>query len=91
MVIGQVIRCMAEDIKHWSSDSNVVGLGDFNGHLQFIDSYHDYNGDLVLKFLQEFSLEIANLCIDCVHNSRSCIDYALVSGKAYSPLNEGSY
>lgn len=69
-----VMRCMVEDIKHWSSDSNVVGLGDFNGHLQFTDSYQDYNGDLVLEFPQEFSLEITNLRMDCV-----CITVDLAS------------
>lgn len=83
-----VMRCVAEDIKRWSTDSEVVVMGDFNGHLQSIDGYQDFNGDLVLKLAQEFSLEIANMRVDCegdftwcVRNSRSCIDYALVSGK----------
>ncbi|XP_077544715.1 uncharacterized protein LOC144157865 [Haemaphysalis longicornis] len=40
-------------------------MGDFNGHLQSIDGYQDFNGDLVLKLVQEFSLEIANMRVDC--------------------------
>ncbi|KAH6947304.1 hypothetical protein HPB50_018362 [Hyalomma asiaticum] len=63
-------------------------MGDFNGHLQALDGFQDFNGDLVDLTARDLNLEIANLRDDCegeftwcARNSRSCIDYVLMSPK----------
>lgn len=82
----RTMRCIAEDVKRWATDRQVLLLGDFNGHIEPIDGYQDRNGELLLCCAQELRLEIANLRTDCegettwcARNARSTIDYALVS------------
>ncbi|KAL3187103.1 hypothetical protein MRX96_026027 [Rhipicephalus microplus] len=40
-------------------------MGDFNGHLQALDGFQDFNGDLVDFTARELNLEIAKLRSDC--------------------------
>ncbi|KAH6946036.1 hypothetical protein HPB50_011279 [Hyalomma asiaticum] len=53
-----------------------------------LDGFQDFNGDLVDLTARDLNLEIANLRDDCegeftwcARNSRSCIDYVLISPK----------
>ncbi|KAH6948251.1 hypothetical protein HPB50_023301 [Hyalomma asiaticum] len=76
------------DVQRWAADREVLLMGDFNGHLQALDGFQDFNGDLVDLTARDLNLEIANLRDDCegeftwcARNSRSCIDYVLMSPK----------
>ncbi|KAH9367511.1 hypothetical protein HPB48_009065 [Haemaphysalis longicornis] len=70
-------------------------MGDFNGHIQAIDGFQDYNGNLMVGLTEKLSLEIANLRGDCegdftwrARNSRSCIDYALISSSLAAHIRQ---
>ncbi|KAH7982225.1 hypothetical protein HPB52_003503 [Rhipicephalus sanguineus] len=76
------------DVQRWAADREVLLMGDFTGHLQALDGFQDFNGDLVDLTARELNLEIANLRSDCegeftwcARNSHSCIDYVLMSPK----------
>ncbi|KAH7952342.1 hypothetical protein HPB52_022016 [Rhipicephalus sanguineus] len=84
----RVMQCISEDIQRWGTDSEVLILGDFNGHIQEIDGFLDFNGDLMQQCTRRHNLEVANLRPDCegeftwcARNSRTCIDYVLVSSR----------
>ncbi|KAH6945254.1 hypothetical protein HPB50_007682 [Hyalomma asiaticum] len=83
-----ILQCIIEDIKRWAPHYEILLLGDFNGHIQCIDGYQDRNGELMIRCSQELSLDRVNLRANCqgeftwcARNSRTTIDYALVSSK----------
>ncbi|XP_037502252.1 uncharacterized protein LOC119376525 [Rhipicephalus sanguineus] len=82
------MQCISEDIQRWGTDSEVLILGDFNGHIQEIDGFLDFNGDLMQQCTRRRNLNVANLRPDCegeftwcARNSRTCIDCVLVSSR----------
>ncbi|KAH7946585.1 hypothetical protein HPB52_001620 [Rhipicephalus sanguineus] len=84
----RVIQCIIEDVKRWTPQYEILLLGDFNGHIQCIDGYQNRNGELMIRCTRELSLEVVSLRADCegeftwcARNSRTTIDYALVSSK----------
>ncbi|XP_049267414.1 uncharacterized protein LOC125756576 [Rhipicephalus sanguineus] len=85
---ARIMKCVSTDVQRWAADREVLLMGDFNGHLQALDGFQDFNGDLVELTARELNLEIANLRSDCegeftwcARNSHSCIDYVLISPK----------
>ncbi|KAH6945123.1 hypothetical protein HPB50_007330 [Hyalomma asiaticum] len=61
-----IAQRIAEDIQRWGFNREVLIMGHFNGHVQSIDGLQDHNGELMLQLADTFSLEVANLCPDCI-------------------------
>ncbi|KAH7954486.1 hypothetical protein HPB49_019141 [Dermacentor silvarum] len=79
-------QCIVEDVTRWATQREVLIMGDFNGHLQALDGFQDANGELLMTLAHTLALDVVNLRPDCAgqytwcaRNSRSCIDYALVT------------
>ncbi|KAH7947161.1 hypothetical protein HPB52_007928 [Rhipicephalus sanguineus] len=75
--------CIKDDARRWTTEKEVLLVGDFNGHIQPLDGFQNPNSDLLLYTVQELSMEVLNLRPDCEDEFTwcSCIDYALVSHK----------
>ncbi|KAH7956968.1 hypothetical protein HPB52_013934 [Rhipicephalus sanguineus] len=58
------MQCISEDIQRWGTDSEVLILGDFNGHIQEIDGFLDFNGDLMQQMYKEAQPRIKHISID---------------------------
>ncbi|KAH7943549.1 hypothetical protein HPB52_009205 [Rhipicephalus sanguineus] len=83
---SSMAQCIREDVARWASHREVLIMGDFNGHLQALDGFQDTNGELLLTLARTLALEVLNLRPECegqytwsARNSRSCIDYVLVT------------
>ncbi|KAH7963682.1 hypothetical protein HPB52_022410 [Rhipicephalus sanguineus] len=92
---AKVLQCIAEDVKRWGADREVLLMGDFNGHIPATDGFFDYNGQLLLRCAEQLSLDIVNLRANCegcftwcARSSRSTIDYALVTAKLAARITQ---
>ncbi|KAH7951110.1 hypothetical protein HPB52_004741 [Rhipicephalus sanguineus] len=92
---AKLLQCIAEDVKRWGADREVLLMGDFNGHIPATDGFLDYNGQLLLRCAEQLSLEIVDLRADCegcftwcARSSRSTIDYALVNAKLAARITQ---
>ncbi|KAL3226639.1 hypothetical protein MRX96_024839 [Rhipicephalus microplus] len=59
------MQCISDDIQRWGTGSEVLILGDFNGHTQEMDGFLNLSGDLMQQCTRRHNLEVANIRPDC--------------------------
>lgn len=91
----EICRCLPKDIEDFCQGAEIIVVGDFNAHVENLDSHTDANGRLLLELAESAELLITNLTEKCcgattwsTRDRRSCIDYCLMTEPMYEGLNK---